>query len=162
MKTAPVVFFPLIYSSPSLALSLPLYVFKARPDSKKTQQLIDFCTVQHSIEQALTFQYVWAFCVLIGRQPCECPHRNKRKKRNQSVEGPHSLTSVSQGLRMWDSFSAFQCLLAVLSHVRTHTHRYQSNLSQHYLWLHGGQGKKKVCRETEEVIHLSKNTHLIL
>lgn len=130
MKTAPVVFPPLIYSSPSLALSLPLYVFKARPDSKKTQQLIDFCTVQHSIEQALTFQYVWAFCVLIGRQPCECPHRNKRKKRNQSVEGPHSLTSVSQGLRMWDSFSAFQCLLAVLSHVRTHTHRYQSNLSQ--------------------------------
>lgn len=40
-----------IHPSPSL----PLYVFKARIDSKKIQQLMDLCTVQHSAEQALTF-----------------------------------------------------------------------------------------------------------
>lgn len=41
----------LIYSS----FSLPLYIFQARIDSKKIQQLIDLCTVQHSTEQALAF-----------------------------------------------------------------------------------------------------------
>lgn len=68
--------------------------------------------------------------------------------------------SRTANVRLLFSLSVPACSSASCTHP--HTVRYQSNLSQ--IITCGStvvKAKKKVCRETEEAIYLSKTTHLI-
>lgn len=157
MKTALVVF-PffffspltqlLIYSSPSLALCLPLYAFPARPDCEKNTATHRFFFFPRSSTKQRSKRGCFNTCGLSAlRRPCEDPNRNKREKGNQSVKGPRSLTSCFSrtayvGL-LFRPTALAQTTSASCMHPHTLRQISKQVIADHYFCLCGSQGKKK-------------------